>query len=138
MRSSPEVDVACLVLMDDADRLFVARRPPGRRLGGLWEFPGGKVDLGETIEEALRRELIEELGMEVGPLVAMDSVDYHYEFGSIRLWPMLARCAGNERPDYQLHEHTEARWVDGHEARLLDWAPADVPVLRALGLVSRA
>ena len=138
MESSPAVHVACLVLIDDAGRIFAARRPPGKRLGDLWEFPGGKVDPGESIEVALRRELTEELGMKVGTLVAMDPVDHRYEFGTIRLWPMLARCDGAGRPAYQLHEHTEARWVDGKQAALLDWAPADRPVLRALGMLNHA
>lgn len=133
MGAEAVVDVACLVLIDDAGRVFCARRPPGKRLGGLWEFPGGKIDPGETAEAALRRELREELDLEVGPLVAMDSFEHRYPFGTIRLWPWIARCDGGEHPAMVLHEHTEGRWVDAADAATLEWAPADLPVLCRLG-----
>lgn len=126
------VDVVCVVLVDDAGNVFVARRPPDKSLGGLWEFPGGKVDTGEMMEDALRRELMEELQMQVGSLQAMVPVVHTYSFGRIRLWPMLARCLREGRPAYQLHEHTEARWVALGGLREMDLAPADVPVLTQL------
>ncbi len=138
MPSEAVIDVACLVLLDDSDRLFVARRAPGKSLGGLWEFPGGKVDPGESIESALRRELIEELEMDVGALSPLPAVVHEYDFGIIRLWPLMARCGKGESPQYHLHEHTDARWVDADAAAELDWAPADLPVLRELDFLSRA
>lgn len=138
MRPDGIIDVACLVLMDSGGRLFVARRPQAKSLGNLWEFPGGKIDPGESVEVALRRELVEELEMQVGPLEAMEPVDHRYDFGAIRLWPMLARCDEGQRPEYRLHEHTAVRWVDALEAESLDWAPADRPVLHDLGFLNRA
>ena len=132
MRAESVIDVVCLVLLDGQGRVLAARRPPHKSLGGLWEFPGGKIDPGETPEAALRRELREELGLEVGRLVPMDSHEHHYEFGTIRLWPLLARCDGGEHPKMVLHEHTEVRWVDAAEAATLEWAPADLPVFGQL------
>ncbi len=131
MKNNPPVDVACLVLTDDAGRVFAARRPPDKRLGGLWEFPGGKIEPDENPEVALRRELLEELNLEVGPLVPMRATSHTYDFATIRLWPLLARC--RSRPlSYILREHTEARWVHTSEAAQLAWAPADIPVLQQL------
>jgi len=135
MQAERSIDVACLVLLDDAGRVFAARRPPGKSLGGMWEFPGGKIDPGETAEQALRRELREELEMEVGELVPMAAVAHDYDFATIRLWPMLARCVGGKHPTFLLHEHTEAIWVDAGEAGEMEWAPADVPVLGRIGLL---
>lgn len=132
MTPDPTTNVTCLVLRDHDGRVLATRRPSGKRLGGLWEFPGGKIDAGETTEVALRRELREELELEVGPLLAMDSVLHHYPFGTICLWPLLGECPNGQRPDLVLHEHTEARWVDAKEAKALDWAPADLPVLHAI------
>jgi len=126
------IDVACLVLRADDGRVLATRRPPDKSLGGLWEFPGGKIDAGETPESALRRELREELELQVGPLLAMEPVEHRYPFGTIRLWPLLANCDGSAKPGIVLHEHTDARWVDAQEADGLEWAPADVPVLAAV------
>lgn len=131
--TSPErpapIDVACLAMLDSEGRLFAARRPLHKSLGGLWELPGGKIDPGESPETALRRELREELGMETGALEPMPHHIHGYEFGIIRLWPLLARCDAARHPPYVLHEHTEARWVDARAAESLTWAPADVPLL---------
>ena len=136
MQTDPQVeivvDVVCLVLTDAAGRVLAAKRPPHKSLGDLWEFPGGKIDPGESPETALRRELREELSLDVGPLAPMAVCEHRYPFGNIRLWPLRARVQGPGHPDFTLHEHTETRWVDAAAARTLDWAPADVPVLDEL------
>jgi 8-oxo-dGTP diphosphatase len=95
-----------------------------------WEFPGGKVEDGEDHQSALRRELQEELCIEVGDLNALAPVTHAYDFGTIRLWPFLCRC--EQPPRLKLVEHTDFVWSSLAEFRSLDWAPADVPVLAEL------
>ncbi|MCC5807219.1 MAG: (deoxy)nucleoside triphosphate pyrophosphohydrolase [Opitutales bacterium] len=119
--------VSCLVLVDARGTWLATQRPHGKALGGLWEFPGGKVEQGESPEDALRRELREELHVHVGPLEPLTPVTYDYAFGAIELLPFLARCG--ERPALVLNEHIRARWLDSAAAQALPWAPADLPVL---------
>ena len=122
--------VSCLILLDSQNKFLATQRPPGKSLGGLWEFPGGKVEEGESPEAALRRELREELHLDVESLRPLTPVTHSYDFGSIRLIPFLARC--EHRPVLELVEHSAARWVDASNANSLDWAPADLPILGEL------
>jgi 8-oxo-dGTP diphosphatase len=124
------VAVACLVLLDQQGAVLTTRRPEGKQLGGLWEFPGGKVEARESPEEALRREIWEELELSLGELEAMSPVVHEYPFGVIRLLPFLSRIV---RPSLiRLVEHSEHRWVTPQTWGSLEWAPADLPVLDQL------
>lgn len=124
------IEVGCIILMDAAEAILVTRRPANKTLAYLWEFPGGKVEDGESPEEALRREIHEELRLPLPHLKALSPVTHRYDFGEIRLIPFLARC--EIRPEVHLVEHTEARWIPIGEAQGLDWAPADIPIVQEL------
>lgn len=124
------VDVVCAVIRRQ-DRILLAQRPPGKRLAGLWEFPGGKVDPGETPAIALHRELMEELGCEVHILQAGPAVLHEYPWGSIRLFPFLCELTP-QSPEPQAHEHTGLIWDFQKNLLRPDLAPADVPVVRWL------
>jgi 8-oxo-dGTP diphosphatase len=94
--------------------------------GGLWEFPGGKVEQDEEEKDALKRELDEELGILVEVGARMGRAVHCYEDIEIDL--IAYRCAvvgGNMKPV----EHDRVQWVSPGEAMLLDWAPADVPLV---------
>lgn len=124
------VDVVCAVIRR-GEQILLAQRPPGKRLAGLWEFPGGKVDAGEAPEEALHRELMEELGCEVVVLQAGPPVLHEYDWGWIRLFPFVCELSpGSDDP--QPHEHTELIWVFQKNLERPDLAPADVPVVHWL------
>lgn len=122
--------VTCLVLVDSNDHLLATQRPEGKHLGGLWEFPGGKVEADEGHEGALRRELREELRLEVGTLSPLTPVTHAYDFARITLVPFLCRCAS--RPTVHLVEHAASCWITLTASRTLAWAPADLPVLDEL------
>jgi 8-oxo-dGTP diphosphatase len=121
------VSVACLVLLDQQGAVLTTRRPEGKQLGGLWEFPGGKVEAAESPEEALRREIWEELELRLGDLEAMSPVMHEYPFGVIRLLPFLSEIVSH--PLIRLVEHSEHRWVTPQTWVNLEWAPADLPIL---------
>lgn len=115
-------------------RLLAARRTKPEALAGLWEFPGGKVEAGEGCEEALLRELREELGVDArlgSELPGPGSGGWPLtESASMRVW-FAEITAGEPAP---LEDHDELRWVDlGSSAVLeLDWIPADLPIVRQL------
>ncbi|WP_298253139.1 (deoxy)nucleoside triphosphate pyrophosphohydrolase [uncultured Arthrobacter sp.] len=116
-------------------RLLVARRSSPPQLAGLWEFPGGKVEAGESCEEALHRELDEELGIAV-------RLGREIEGPGEQGWPLNGRAAmrvwfaevTDGRPA-ALQDHDELRWVgltEGTAVEDLPWIPADRPILTAL------
>lgn len=120
------IEVAAGLVLDEAGRLLACRRPEGKHLGGKWEFPGGKVEIGESPAAALVRELEEELGVTVEIGRALTPVVWDYGRGPIRLHPFVCRIvAGEVHP----HEHEEIRWCESEELPALDWAAADVPIL---------
>ncbi len=131
MPSDLIMDVCCLILVDTASsRILATQRPKGKRLELLWEFPGGKVEDGESSEQALRREINEELGLELGTLAPLPTFEHRYDFGTVRLIPFLSRCEG--RPLLKLTEHAGAKWIELNQWESLDWTPADLPVLEYL------
>lgn len=79
------VDVAVGVLIDAEGRFLLTSRPEGKVYAGYWEFPGGKLEAGETVEEALRRELHEELGITIGPVEPWRVEIVEYEHARVRL-----------------------------------------------------
>lgn len=121
--------------LENPSRLLVARRSAPPQFAGMWEFPGGKLEAGESFEDALHRELIEELGITVrlGAEVAADD-DAGWplnERAVMRVW-FAELLDGEPRP---LQDHDELRWVplgSGDEAFALPWIPADLPIVRAL------
>jgi 8-oxo-dGTP diphosphatase len=119
-----QIEVVGAVLVDGGG-ILAARRGPDMNLPGMWEFPGGKVEAGETHQEALRRELVEELGctVEVGGLVA--STDH----GHVTLTTYFCTLVdGTPEPT----EHSELRWLSPGALAELEWAPADIPTVRLL------
>lgn len=121
--------VACAVIQDELGRLLIARRPEGKCLGGFWEFPGGKLEDGESPADALRRELREELQIDTEISDVLEPVEHHYENFSIRLIPCRTKIlAGDPDPT----EHSEIAWLRADQIDVKTFAPADVPILRQI------
>ncbi len=122
------VAVTAAILIDD-NRILIARRPSDDRLAGLWEFPGGKLETGETPRDCLRRELWEEFGIQtrIGPF--FDETEYHYDHLSIRLLVYQAEIeSGQLRP----RVHDAVRWVTPEQMSGFRFAPADRPIVTRL------
>ncbi len=121
------VPVVCALIIDSRAQVLVAKRGENQKNPGMWEFPGGKVDQDESEENALKRELEEELGIRVKTGSRLDSVLYDYQEFAIELIPFVCRIAGGEIVPC---EHQEVRWITPPQAVSLLWAPADIPVLK--------
>lgn len=109
--------------------IFCAKRGSGKALAGLWEFPGGKLEEGETAEEALVREMEEEFSCRIQVKEELLTIRHPYDFGTVELTTILSELYEGEP---RLSEHTEMRWVKISELPELDWAPADVPTVELL------
>lgn len=111
-------------------RVLACARADPPEVAGRWEFPGGKVEAGETESEALIRECVEELGVrvEVGTRVGRDVPLAH---GRAILKVFLARLVDGDSP--QRLEHAELRWLGADELYSVDWLPADAPIVAELG-----
>ena len=123
--------VAAVALFDVDQRVLLAQRPPGKSMAGLWEFPGGKVDPGETPEEALIRELAEELGIDTTTscLAPLAFASHGYEEFHL-LMPLFACRKWQGTP--QAREGQALRWVRVADLHLYPMPPADMPLVAQL------
>lgn len=130
------IEVAAAAIVDDLEQptvLLAARRTEPRSLAGGWELPGGKVDQGESAVEAVHREVMEELGVDV---VLGDLVEGPLDRGR---WPlgtayamsvfMATITAGDPQP---LQDHDQLRWLTIDDVYAVEWLPADLPIVGAL------
>ncbi len=119
--------VAAAALIDADGRVLLARRPAGKAMAGLWEFPGGKLDEGETPEDALVRELREELGIEAqAACMAPIAFASHASPGHHLLMPLFALRKWTGAP--RALEHEAIAWVKPAAFSDFDLAPADKPL----------
>ena len=128
MSEHPILLVTACALVDADGRVLLTQRPEGKSLAGLWEFPGGKVDPGETPEESLIRELHEELGITVKPacLAPLTFASHTYETFHL-LMPLFIcrRYEGIPRP----MEGQVLKWVKPKDMRDYPMPPADIPLI---------
>jgi 8-oxo-dGTP diphosphatase len=115
-------------VVDDGHRYLVTRRQAGVHLAGMWEFPGGKVGQAESHEQALRREMLEELGVDVAVEGAVLSTSHSYPDRTVALHFYRCRLLGSPVP--QLGQ--QMRWVTGAELKSLEFPPADADLIALL------
>ena len=120
--------VVCAVIEHPDGRVLVAQRPAHKHLALKWEFPGGKVEPGESPETALLRELREELGCTTEIVRALPPFRHDYATVAIEMIPFVC-CLAADSPPPHPHEHVALRWVAPAELTALDLAAADFPVV---------
>ena len=119
------IEVVAAIIHDAEGRIFATQRGYGEFKDG-WEFPGGKMEAGETPEEALRREIWEELETRIEVERLVETVEYDYPQFHLTMHCFLCRV---ESGRLELKEHEAARWLAKEELGSVDWLPADLQVI---------
>ena len=122
------IKVVCGIIYKD-DKILLTRRKKGKSLEGYWEFPGGKVEKGETDKSALERELNEELGLSVSELTYFSENKHEYDTFSIHL--IAFKCNAHDNPK-RLVDHDKFEWLNSEEIKNLNLAAADKPFVEIL------
>jgi mutator protein MutT len=118
-----QIDAAIAIILRPSDgRILVCQRKSDDTFGGYWEFPGGKQETGETIEQCLVRELREEIGMAARIVHRFATIEHAYPQATVRLHPFLFH---HENGEVHLIECQDARWVDAIELRTYAFPPAN-------------
>jgi 8-oxo-dGTP diphosphatase len=125
--SLKHLHVACAIIERDG-LVLAAQRSARMSLPLKWEFPGGKIDPGESAEDGLRRELMEEMGIRVAVGTSLPASAHTYPTFAVTLHPFICSIEGGE---IILHEHAAIVWLSAEKLHALDWAAADLPVLES-------
>lgn len=123
------VHVVGAIIENDKKEIFCALRSPVMTLANYWEFPGGKIEPGETPEQALAREIIEELNCSIEVGKKVEDTTYEYEKVIVRLETYKAKLVTGEPVAL---EHAETKWVPREQLLQLNFAPADIPAVEKL------
>ena len=128
-----KIDVTAAIIVKN-EKVLAARRRPGIHLAGYWEFPGGKVKDGEAPEDCLARELQEEfqISTKVGPFFG----ENQYDYGS-KAVHLMAYWVKHLSGKFQLIDHDEIRWLTLDELNIVEWAPADIPLVELYKKLAR-
>ncbi len=120
--------VVAAIIFDDEGRVFATEKGYGS-FKGKWEFPGGKIKNGESPEKALKREIREELNIEITVGKLFTIVDYDYDNFHLH---MTCYCCTISSGNIKLNEHKNARFLEVRDLDLVDWLPADVEVVKRI------
>lgn len=113
----------------DGNQVLAMQRSDQMTLPGMWEFPGGKIETNETEQEALIREIREELKVEINLLDYVNETTYAYDFGTVSLKVYTAKIISGF---ISLEEHSASKWLTADEIPTIDWAPVDIPAAKEL------
>lgn len=131
VKKNPTLVVVAAALVDAGGRILLQQRAPGRSMAGLWEFPGGKVEEGETPEAALVRELDEELGIKVAPDALSPACFASAPNGGAHMLLLLYVCRA-WRGEPRALDASALKWVLTAQMPQLDMPPADRPLIGLL------
>lgn len=126
MNAGRALPVVAGIIEDGEGRVLLAERPPGKRLAGMWEFPGGKIELGESGEEALVRELKEELELDVRIVKGLGVFPHTYTWGLIDLHVFVVRALNAPQ---ETQDVLAFKWVKPDSIARGELAPADIKPL---------
>lgn len=116
-------------LIENQGFYFVAQRAKGQKLEGFWEFPGGKLEKNESIEQCIIREIKEELNIKIVPKNIFSETIYEYEFEKIKLIGVISQIVeGN----LELRVHSQYKWLKPVDILKMPLAPADIPIAQKL------
>ncbi|MEN1936980.1 (deoxy)nucleoside triphosphate pyrophosphohydrolase [Paenibacillus sp. 102] len=122
------INVVGAVIVEE-EKILCAQRGPTKSLPLMWEFPGGKIEEGESPQEALQREINEEMHCKVEIGEKIEYTAYEYDFGIVHLTTFYCKLIEG-RP--VLTEHVAIKWLYPNELASLEWAPADIPAIEKL------
>lgn len=120
------IEVCCAIIIKEDGAVFTAQRRADQLLPLKFEFPGGKIEPGETPEECLVREIREELDLEIEIVRKMEANIHHYPEFSVHLMPFVCRIKSGT---LTLTAHAACHWVRPADLKALDWAEADIPLV---------
>ena len=125
------IEVVASIIRDDEGRIFATQRGYGE-WKDWWEFPGGKIEPGESRQQALRREIREELAAEIEVGELLRTIDYDYPAFHLTMHCFLCRLTGS----VTLLEHEAARWLAPSELTSVHWLPADIELIDSLQYIN--
>ncbi|WP_134701724.1 (deoxy)nucleoside triphosphate pyrophosphohydrolase [Ammoniphilus sp. YIM 78166] len=123
------IHVVGAVIRNHEGEILCALRSPSMSMPNLWEFPGGKMEEGESPEQSLVREIQEELGCTIEVQDLIEDIHHDYPFAVVHLLTYRARLLSGTPT---AKEHARIDWVPADQLLSLEWAPADIPTIRAL------
>ena len=123
--------IVVVAIIQNDEKILCVQRPAHKfeYISHKWEFPGGKVEEGETLEAALKREILEELSLQISVEEQSITVVHQYPDFELEMHSFLCRSADR---NLELHEHIDLKWLSNTELDALDWAAADLPIVEYL------
>ena len=130
--ASPRIIRVTAAVIEKEGKILCAQRPQNDALAGLWEFPGGKIEPGEAPEVCLKREIQEELGLEIEVGSLLCKTLHEYPGKTIELWVYRCSLRDQQQLPARLESHQAIQWLRPEELLTLTWAPADLEAVRLL------
>ena len=121
------INVTCAIILNEHNEVFVAQRSSFMHLPLKWEFPGGKVEEGEALQDCLKREIKEEFDIAIEIFEQLPPNEHQYADKTIKLIPFLCSWTPS---DILLKEHAAYKWLHPKNLLDLDWAEADIPIVK--------